>query len=305
MALFRRKRALQVEANRFGDYNVTKLVHDGEKALVYQARHQKNGHAAAVKAYKFDHHRAIEKLMKKYDIPHEGQVGQRLNPPSDVDADGYPLVVTYGYGNEFGRFDGKLYVVLEYVNGVSLKNMVGCSHPQLKRRRTKILLAACDGLQLIHSIGFIHRDFCADNVIVKPDHGVKVIDLGFAAPQGMRFEERTGTPTYMSPEQIDARELGPTSDVYSLGVVAYELFTRQPPFVSAITGDAQDDVLRRRAEVMKMHLEQDPAPPSETTPKIDPEIEAIIMRCLAKDPSERFQTVEEVKNAVLEAKGVA
>jgi len=303
MAFFRHKRTLQVEANRFGDYNVTKLLHDGEKAFVYHARHQGNGHAAAVKAYKFDHHRAVEGLMKKYGIPHEGEVGKRLNPPEGTNPADHPLVVTHDYGREFGRFDGKLFIVLEYIDGVNLKNMIGCAHPDLKHRRTAILLKTCDALHLIHSIGFIHRDFCADNVIVRPDGGVKVIDLGFAAPCGMRFEERSGTPTYMSPEQINAEELGPASDIYSFGVVAYELYTHQPPFVSSVAGEAIENLVRRRAELMQMHLRQPPAPPHEIAPKINRGIEEVIMKCLAKDPSERFRTILEVKNAIIRAKG--
>jgi len=287
-----------VPKNRFGDYNIIKLVHDGEKSVVYQARHLYEDKLAAIKVYRQEFNRTIAKLREKYGVAGEGEIGLQLNPADGIDPATHPLVITLGFGTEFGKADGNEYVVLEYLEGLNLKYLISCQHRLVTKHKIGIMRQVARGLRKIHEHGMIHRDFCTDNVLVADGPRAKIIDMGFVVPGGMAFEEKTGTPSYMSPEQINAEPLDEKSDIYSLGIVMYEICTGRLPFTSDLPDDTPKEAAKKRAEVMDKHLNDAPTPVRRLAPKTLPAVEDVIMKCIEKDPKDRFQDVKSVSRAL-------
>lgn len=302
MALFgRRKRRFEIDANRFGPYNVVKVIHDGDKATVYQAQHRTEGQVVAVKAYKKDFNKTALRLSKKYGIPGEGEIGVTLTQAEE--GDHWPIVKVFDYDKEFGRSRGNEYIVMEYVDGVNLKHLVSCGHDMVTRHTGRIIGRIVKGLAVLHSHNLVHRDLCTDNIIVTNAVRVKIIDLGFTAPAGMAFDERSGTPSYMAPEQIKAQTLTVRTDIYAFGVVLYEILTGRLPFTTNVKGDSPRQLALRHQEIMDQQVGRQPKPPREVDPRISEPLNAIVMRCLAKDPQKRFPNVRDLFRALREAGG--
>jgi len=264
------------EKRRFGDYNVMRLVHSGEKSSVFEACKVTAEPPVAIKLYTAGYERAAAQIERKYGIPSEAEVGMALNPASASDSASVPIVATIGQGREYGKRHRPRYVVQELVRGVTLKRL----------------------LRLVHRKGYVFRDFCSENLLVRPDGTLKLIDLGFVAPRGIAFEERSGTPSYMSPEQIRGEPLGVETDIYSLGVVLYELLTGRLPFARPAEAVDERTARKRRAEVMRMHLEEPPPEPPPEVRRRAGRLCEVMMRCLAKDPQERFHSVDELIGAL-------
>jgi len=284
--------------SRFGDYFVARLVHRGEKSMVFEASKMTSERRVAIKLYTASYDRAAAKLERKYGMPSEAEVGRMLNPGDGPGRD-VPIVATIGDGREYGKRRGARYIVQEFVEGVSLKRMIACDDPSLRRNVGAHVFQLCRALREVHKKGFVYRDFCADNIILGRGGELTLIDLGFVAPSGLAFVERSGTPSYMSPEQIRGEKLGPASDIYSLGVVLYELLCGRPPFVSQIALDDEANAPRRRAEIMKMHLEQPPPPLPDSVRERARVLSEVVPRCLAKRPADRYGTVDELMGALM------
>ena len=288
------------ESRRFPNYNIVRVIHEGEKASVYQARSTKDDRLYVVKVYKPAYHRTARRMLKRYRIRNEGEVGIILNPPAGIPEADYPIVKTLAFDREFGSPEGCLYIVLEYVDGFSLKRMIGCGHPMLRPRRLEIARSVARALTIMHEKGFVHRDLCADNVLVMKEGPVKLIDLGFAAPAGIGFEEKSGTPSYMSPEQCSGRPLNAASDLYSFGVVLFELFTGKLPFTSALPTDNPKTAARRVSELMQQHLRAKPPAPTEHTRDLPPGAEDLVLRCLEKNPERRPASARQIMNELFQ-----
>ena len=288
------------ESRRFPNYNIVRVIHEGEKAFVYQARSTKDDRLYAVKVYKPGYYRTARRMLKRYRIRHEGEVGMILNPPPGIPEADYPIVRTISFGREFGGVDGCLYIVLEFVDGFSVKRMVSTGHPLYRERRLNIARSLARALTIMHEKGFIHRDLCSDNVLMMKDGPVKLIDLGFAAPSGISFEEKSGTPSYMSPEQCAGRPLGAASDLYSFGVVLFEMYTGKLPFTSALPADNPKTAARRVSELMQQHMRAKPPAPSEFTKDLPDKIEDLILRCMEKSPERRPATARHVMNELFQ-----
>ncbi len=300
MNLFgRRKRRYEIEANRFGPFNVVKVIHDGEKALVYQAQHRTTRQVVAIKVYKRGFNKAALNIQRKYAIPSEGEVGLAITKAHEGKRS--PIVKVFDHGREFGKANGNQYIVMEYVEGVNLKHMVSCRDTLLSEHRDALLRRIARGLAALHQLALIHRDFCTDNVIVTNGIKTKIIDLGFTVKPGIAFEERSGTPSYMAPEQIRGQVLTEQTDIYGFGVVMYELLTYRLPFTSKITGDSPRKLVARHKEIMDKHLKEFPVPPRQVDPEIPKLLEAITMCCLEKKPEERFQDARELMGALKRA----
>jgi eukaryotic-like serine/threonine-protein kinase len=186
-----------------------------------------------------------------------------------------------------GSYDSRPYLVMEKLVGVPLGRRVDDGPPIPRREAIEILLELCDVLRAAHNAGIVHRDLKLDNVFLidNPDDPsqpkVKLLDWGIAkiisADVRHTIEgQLVGTPQYLSPEQARGGVVSPQSDVYSLGVMAYELFLEQLPFEAETS-----------AEIMAMHLRAVPPPPSEMWPDIPPGLENLLLAMLAKDPESR------------------
>jgi len=200
----------------------------------------------------------------------EQEIGKRL---------AHPGVIRVLPGNHQSR----LYMVMEWVDGRPLRNII---HEQGKlppERAIRIAVGILQVLEYIHSQGVVHRDLKPENIMVCADDSIKLIDFGIASQSGARrltfgkLSTIVGTPTYISPEQAKGKRGEARSDVYAAGVILYEMLTGQEPF----HGD-------NPLAVMNDRLFNDPTPPREANPEISPQLQEVIYRALERDPRNRY-----------------
>ncbi len=191
--------------------------------------------------------------------------------------------------HDFGEIDGIPFISMEYVRGVTLRYLLDQTHRLPYSAGLRLSKQLCAGLGAAHAVGVMHRDIKPENLILEPTGNAKLMDFGIARPIKRMEPGQTdagfimGTPLYLSPEQLDGREPDARADIYSTGVVLYEIFSGELPF------NAPNAV-----EIMMKHL-REPAPsPRLHWPEIPPKLEAAILRCLEKDPAARYSSVEEL-----------
>jgi serine/threonine protein kinase len=292
--------ARRAESRRFRDFLPIRPVHDGEKACVYQARRMSAnlpavaGGLYALKVYKPGYDRTARRIQKRYGLSSEGETGLSLTPPTAASDPDFPIVRTFTCGWEYDDPARCHYLVQEVVDGANLKHMLVCADPRLRAKRLEILQAAGRALAFMHDQGLIHRDVCSDNILFSRDGRTKLVDLGFAAPAGIAFEEKSGTPSAMSPEQCQGIRLAPTSDIYSFGVVLFEVFTGRLPFSAARGSDNPALAARRASELMQKHLHDPPPRPAQVARDLPEGLEPIILRCLEKPPERRYPNMKEL-----------
>ncbi len=198
------------------------------------------------------------------------------------------IVNIYDWGQD--SVDGTYYIVMEYVRGTDLKTAIQQRGAINQRKAAEIASQVCAALSVAHGYDIIHRDIKPHNIMVQPDGNSKVMDFGIARSSGSSMTQTgsvLGTAYYISPEQAQGRQLTAATDLYSLGVVLYETITGQVPF------DAPDAVA-----VALKQVNEEPLPPTELNPDIDPELEAIVLRALEKDPLDRYATAEQMRTAL-------
>jgi serine/threonine-protein kinase len=207
------------------------------------------------------------------------------------------LVFDYGHTE-----DGTFYYVMEYLPGQNLETLVGNNGPLPPSRVVHLLRQVCGALREAHSIGLLHRDIKPSNIIAC-ERGtiqdvVKLLDFGLVngvaeGPQPTKLTMQgtiLGSPPYMSPEQARGRtDLDRRSDIYSVGGVAYFLLTGKPPFV-------RETVM----ELLIAHASEKVVPPRELRPEIPADLEAVVLRCLEKDPEKRYANAESLDKALAE-----
>ncbi|HEX6159832.1 MAG TPA: serine/threonine-protein kinase, partial [Thermoanaerobaculia bacterium] len=185
---------------------------------------------------------------------------------------------------DYGEAEGVYFISMEYVRGYTLSELLD-EAPQRQmqpRPAAGISRQICRGLQAAHEQGIIHRDIKPGNVLIDAKGEVKLMDFGIArmaeTPEAMTQAGLiVGTPHYMSPEQVQGKQLDARSDVYSMGVLVYEMLVGQRPFTgSSLTG------------ILMAHITEPPKPPIDVRPEIGREMNTIVLRCLAKDPKERY-----------------
>jgi serine/threonine protein kinase len=191
--------------------------------------------------------------------------------------------------HDIAEVSGLNYVSMEFFAGTNLKEFIKNAGQLSLMQAFQIAGQICDGLEAAHNQGVIHRDLKSQNIIINPSNQIKIIDFGLAHTAHLQGMTATGlimgTPEYMAPEQVEGKRVDERADIYSLGIILYELFTGQVPF----TGDSAIAV------GFKQMKEQPPAPRS-IAAHVPPEVETIIMKCLEKNPLQRYPTVTEVKH---------
>jgi eukaryotic-like serine/threonine-protein kinase len=196
--------------------------------------------------------------------------------------------------------DGTFYYVMEYLPGLTLEQLVRQHGPLPAARAVHFLRQLCGALREAHAVGLIHRDIKPANVMVCERGGLhdvaKLLDFGLVLPQGVgpdgeRLTQEgaiTGTPAYMSPEQAAGGDnLDARSDLYSLGALAYFLLTGRPPFAG-----------RSSLQMLAAHLYEPPAPLTDHRPDVPVELQVLVLRCLAKDPAQRFPDAQRLEAAL-------
>ncbi len=193
-----------------------------------------------------------------------------------------------------GRHDGTYYIAMEYLPGLTLRDVINVDAPLDQERAIAIAIQILRAAGFAHRRGVIHRDFKPHNVMLDAEDNVKVTDFGIARAGASEMTETgsiMGTAQYLSPEQAQGHAVTATSDLYSIGVILYEMLTGQVPFL----GDSA-------VAIALKHLSEPPARPSSLRPAIHPALEAVVLRALAKDPAARYTSAEEFVEALEDAR---
>lgn len=256
-------------------YQITERIGIGGMAEVYRAQDNVLGRLVAVKVM-LPQYAADPNFTARF--KQEAAAAANLQSPY--------IVNVYDWGQD----DGTYYIVMEFVRGSDLKTAIIERGAINQRKVAEIGSQVCQALSVAHNLDIIHRDIKPQNIMVQPDGNVKVMDFGIARAKNSVMTQTSsvlGTAHYISPEQAQGKELTATSDIYSLGIVLYEAATGKLPF------DGPDAVSVAMKQVNDL-----PASPREINPDIDPALESIIMRAMAKNPSERFATAQDMRYAL-------
>ncbi|HEY3124835.1 MAG TPA: protein kinase [Thermoanaerobaculia bacterium] len=258
-------------------YEIQSVLGQGGMGIVYKAHDRDLDDVVAIKTLRGDALSADPTLLDRF--KQEIRLARRITHPN--------ILRTH----DLGETNGLRYLSMEFVKGITLKALVEQDQLIPTPVALRISKQICAGLAAAHEVGVIHRDIKPQNIIIEPTGGLKVMDFGIARltqEHGMTSTGTVvGTPDYMSPEQARGVTLDFRSDIYSTGVVLYELFTGTLPF----EGDTP------LAVVLK-HVQENPPSPQAKNPKIDPKIAAIILKCMQKDPAGRFQSVNQLYEAL-------
>src|ERR1700722_16211835 len=196
---------------------------------------------------------------------------------------------------EFNRLDGIAYTSMEFVEGESLRSVLNRFGALTRKKATDLALQICSGLKEAHAQGIVHRDLKPENVMIDTSGNLKIMDFGIA--RSMEAVTRhtgamVGTPAYMAPEQVSGGPVDYRTDIYSLGLMLYEMFTGKPAFTA-----------ENAIAVALKQMREAPPPPHDIDPSIPSHVERAILKCLEKAPGNRFQTVAELESAVQQFSG--
>ncbi len=273
------------KARQFGQYRLLEKIGAGGMGEVYKAEHVLLKRPCAIKLIKAANEADVTSLAR---FEKEVKATAKLTHWNTVEI--------YDYGR---TDDGTFYYVMELLPGMSLEDIVEQQGPLPPERAIHLLRQICGALHEAHSVGLIHRDIKPANIFASQRGGVfdvaKLLDFGLVkerhdqAGGGSKSGSFSGTPLYMSPEQASAyEEVDGRADIYSLGAVAYYLLTGQTPFNRA-------NVL----ELLAAHRNLEAAPPSQLNPAIPDELDRVVLKCLAKNPDDRFQNTDELQKALI------
>lgn len=259
-----------------GRFEILSVVGAGGMGVVYKARDRELDEAVALKVLRREMWDEDELRARLKD---ELKLARRITHPNVLRT------------HDFGELDGVAFVSMEYVRGVTLRTLLDRAEEPLPfRAALRLARQISAGLAAAHELGVVHRDIKPENVILDAAGNAKLMDFGIArplprgGPPGATAEsaytragEIVGTPHYIAPERLRSEPADAPSDVYSLGVLLFEVFAGRPPFPGGSLAD-----------IVTQHLHEEPPSPRVHREEIPEELEAILLRCLAKQPAERF-----------------
>ena len=260
-------------------YELGETLGYGGMSEVHKGRDVRLGRDVAVKVLRADLARDPQ-FQERF--RREAQNAAALNHPA--------IVAVYDTGETRVDFGPLPYIVMEYVDGRTLRDMVKTEGPLPGKRAMEVMADVCAALDFSHRHGIVHRDVKPANVMITKTGAVKVMDFGIARAvhDGQAAVTQTaaviGTAQYLSPEQARGEAVDARSDVYAAGCVLFELLTGEPPF----TGDSP-------VAVAYQHVREDPKPPSALNPRVTPALDAIVLKAMSKGPANRYQSAAEMR----------
>jgi serine/threonine protein kinase len=249
-------------------------VGQGSMSKVWRAIDGNTGRTVALKLLDIEKTKRLESRFKgiKSRKPTEGEVAVLLKHPH--------IVQTYEYGL---TTKNEQYLVMEFVEGVSLSYLIDVQNDIMLRNRLRFMVELGEAIEYFHRQNWIHRDICPRNVILDAEYSIKLIDFGLVVPNTPEFQapgNRTGTANYMAPELIKRQRTDQRIDIFSFAVTCYEMFAKRLPWEAAETLDA-----------VVQHINTPPDDLRIYAPEIDPRISETIMKGLAIEPRDRWQTM--------------
>jgi eukaryotic-like serine/threonine-protein kinase len=266
-------------------YEIGGVLGRGGMAEVHRGRDLRLGREVAVKVLRSDLARDPSFQVR---FRREAQAAASLNHPA--------IVAVYDTGEDRTGSGATPYIVMEYVEGETLRDVLRREGRLDPTRAMQLAADICGALDFSHRNGIVHRDVKPGNVMITPQGAVKVMDFGIARAVSDSAATMTstaaviGTAQYLSPEQARGEAVDARSDVYSVGCLLYELVTGAPPF----TGDSP-------VSVAYQHVREDPRLPSSINPEIPPELDAILLKAMSKNPANRYQSAADMRNDLLRA----
>ncbi|RMI34123.1 Stk1 family PASTA domain-containing Ser/Thr kinase [Nocardia stercoris] len=268
-------------------YELGEIIGFGGMSEVHKARDLRLGRDVAIKVLRADLARDPTFYLR---FKREAQNAAALNHPA--------IVAVYDTGE--AEIDGGPlpYIVMEYVDGDTLRDIVRGTGPLPPRRAMEVVADVCAALDFSHKNGIVHRDMKPANIMINRQGAVKVMDFGIAraihdsANPVTQTAAVIGTAQYLSPEQARGEPVDARSDVYSVGCVLYEILTGEPPF----TGDSP-------IAVAYQHVREDPKSPSHVHPGVPRELDAVVLKAMAKNPANRYQSAAEMRQDLIRVLG--
>ncbi|MCO1658018.1 Stk1 family PASTA domain-containing Ser/Thr kinase [Pseudonocardia humida] len=259
-------------------YELGEVLGYGGMSEVHRGLDTRLGRDVAIKVLRADLARDPQFQLR---FRREAQNSAGLNHPA--------IVAVYDTGEVEGEFGPLPYIVMEFVDGQTLREIVKTEGPMSQQRVTEVMADVCAALDFSHRHGIIHRDVKPANIMITRGGAVKVMDFGIARAlgEGQNVTQTAaviGTAQYLSPEQARGEAVDARSDVYAAGCVLFELLTGEPPF----TGDTP-------VAVAYQHVREDPRSPSQVNPNIPPALDAVILKALSKNPANRYQSAAELR----------
>ena len=262
-----------------GRYELDGVVGRGGMAEVYRARDIRLDRIVAIKTLRAD--LARDQIFQAR-FRREAQSAASLNHPN--------IVAVYDTGEDMATGVPVPYIVMEFVDGRTVRDLLQDGHRLLPERSLEIIDGVLRALDYSHQAGIVHRDIKPGNVMVTRNGDIKVMDFGIARAMSDAQATMTqtaqviGTAQYLSPEQARGERVDSRSDLYSTGCLLYELLTGRPPF----TGDSP-------VAIAYQHVRENPVPPSRVDPDVPPWADAIVLKAMAKSPADRYQTAADMR----------
>ncbi len=271
MGLFGLSKAKPAEGppqpGQFGPYYLQELINSGGAANIWLATNPKREHFALRRLH---HHLRFDFTAKRR-FQRGCEILSKIH--------NHEHVITY---YDHGKIEGDLYLLMEYVEGANLKQLISRTDAVLNEFVGNILIDAAIALEHVHDSGFMHLDFKPENLLVTRNGNVRLVDFDIAQPRPdkpKKLSENPGTPAYMAPEQLRGREVDHRADLFAFGVTAYELLTFKKPF----SGETPKELLLSQFE-----RQQELIVPRDLNADIPPALERIVLKCIARDPDDRY-----------------